>query len=228
MSLLNFSKILLGLSAIALSAIPVLAIDLPDAKTATSPAAAKRPALIQRKQVLLKEVETAKEKLASRAAALKAKLQAFKDQKKVVIAERINTNLNAINQNETKKMQKHLNTMTNILDRLASRVSQGTADIKDPVVAKTAIASARISISTASAAVLAQAEKDYTIVVTSEARIKIDAKRQRDQLHADLLTLRKNVIDAKQEVANAIRVAKSGPVPVGTGLNKEGTASGQQ
>ena len=196
---------------------PAFAAQLSTVKTATAPAAVKRP-LPQQKQ----------ENLASRAAALKTKLQSFKDQRKAVITERINTNLNAINQNQTKQMQAHLNTMTNILDKLAARVNQSTGDIKNPVAARAAIASARISIATASAAVLAQAEKDYTIVVTSEARIKIDAKRQRDQLHADLLTLRKNVIDAKQEVANAIRIAKSGPVPVGTDLNKEGTTSGQQ
>lgn len=206
-----FSKILLGSFTIALSTIPALATNLSDIKTATSPAAAKRPALIQQK------VDTTKEKFASRAAALKTKLQAFKDQQKAIIVERLNTNLNTINQNQIKQMQKHLNTITSILDKLAARVNRGTEDIKDPEAAMTAITLARTSIATASAAVTAQTQKDYTIVVTSEARVKIDAKRQRDQLHADMLALRKIVIDAKQQVANAIRVSR-----------KEATASGQQ
>lgn len=217
------SVILLGLSLAAAFALPAFGQDT-SIKTATG-TAARRPDLIQQKQVLLKEVETAKEKLASRAAVLKTRLQAFKDQKKAVLAERINTNLNAINQNQTKQMQKHLNTMTNILDRLAFKVNQTAGDIKDPAAARAAITSARISIATASAAVSAQAQNDYTIVVTSEARIKIDAKRQRDQLHADLLALKKMIVDERQRVANAIRVARSDKVEASR--VKEGTASGK-
>lgn len=211
------SVILLGLSLAAAFALPAFGQNTL-IKTATG-TAAKRPGLIQQK------VDTTKEKLASRTAALKTKLQAFKDQQKAIIAERLNTNLNAINQNQTKQMQKHLNTMNSILDKLSARVNRGTEDIKDPEAARTAITSARTSIATASAAVSAQAQKDYTIVVTSEARIKIDAKRQRDQLHADMLALRKIVIDAKQQVANAIRLARSEKVEASRA--KEGTASGK-
>lgn len=211
------SVILLGLSLAAAFALPAFGQNTL-IKTATG-TAAKRPDLIQQK------LETAKENLASRAAALKTRLQAFKDRKKAVLAERINTNLNAINQNQTKQMQKHLNTMTNILDRLAFKVNQAAGDIKDPAAARAAITSARTSIATASAAVSAQAQKDYTIQVTSEARIKPDAKKQRDQLHADLLALKKMIVDERQKVANAIRVARSDKVE--TSRVKEGTASGK-
>lgn len=211
------SVILLGLSLAATFALPAFGQNTL-IKTATG-TAAKRPDLIQQK------LETAKENLASRAAALKTRLQAFKDQKKAGLAERINTNLNAINQNQTKQMQKHLNTMTNILDRLAFKVNQAAGDIKDPAAARTAITSARTSIATASAAVSAQAQKDYTIQVTSEARIKADAKKQRDQLHADLLALKKMIVDERQRVANAIRVARSEKVEASR--VKEGTASGK-
>ena len=118
-------------------------------------------------------------------------------------------------------MLKHLEKMTTILNKLESRVNQGTPDVKNPTAAKAAIASARSSIATASAAVAAQALNDYTIIVTSEATVKANAKASRDKLHADLLAVRKLVIDAKQAVAAAIRVAKSGKM-------KEGTESGQQ
>ncbi len=173
--------------------------------------------------------------IASKAAALKLKLQTFKDQKKAQIAERVNTNLNDINQKQTEQMQKHLDAMSVILDKLEVRVNSPTPDIKDPEAARVAIASARATIATVSAAVLAQSQKDYTIQVTSESKIGVDAKTQRDKLHADILAIRKAVIDAKQSVANAIRVAKSGSVPnmgsspkEGTGLKKEGTTSGKQ
>ena len=113
-----------------------------------------------------------------------------------------------------------------ILDKLEARVNSGTPDIKGSASASAAIASARDAIASASAAVSDQALKDYTIVVTSESNIRIDAKTQRDKLHTDLLALRKIVIDAKQAVANAIRVAKSGKALI-PGLRKEGTSSGQ-
>ena len=166
-------------------------------------------------------IETKREKMASREAQLRAKLQKFKDKRKAEVADRVNTNLNRINQNQTQQMLKHLEKMTAILNKLENRVNQGAPDIKDPAAARIAIASAGNSLASASAAVAAQALNDYTIIVTSEATVKANAKASRDRLHADLLAVRKLVIDAKQAVANAIRVAKSGKM-------KEGTESGQQ
>lgn len=175
-----------------------------------------------RKLALEDKMAALKEKMASRTAALKTRLQTFKDQRKAQIAERVNATLAKINENQTNQMLKFLNTMTSILDKLEARVNQPTPDIKDPVKAKLAIADARITIASASAAVTTQAQNDYPIEATSEAKIRQEAQDARNNLHTDLLAVRKLVIDAKQAVANAIRIAKSGP-PI-----KEGTASGQQ
>lgn len=170
------------------------------------------------------KVTAIKEKMASREAALRLKLDAFKDQRKAAVAQRVNTNLNRINQNQTAAMQKHLDNMSSILNKLETRVNSGSPDIKDPTQARTLIASARATIATTSAAVKLQSEKDYTIVVTSETKIKADATAQRQQLHKDLLALRKQVIDAKQSVSNAVRVAKSGKLDI---PKKEATQSGR-
>lgn len=155
-----------------------------------------------------------KEKIATREAALKAKLQAFKDQKKAEITERISNNLNRINAKRTEQMLKHLDKMSALLDKLETRVA-----------AKSAIADARASIASAKAAVKTQAGKDYTLTVTSERKAREDAQAVRDRLHQDLQAVRKQVVDAKQSVANAIRVAKSGKIEVPG--KKEGTPSGQ-
>lgn len=227
------SAILLGLSILAISTYPAFA-DITDKEFSrikpVKPINATSPA--NRREKVEQKIEDLKEEIASKTAALKIKLQAFKDKRKAEIAERVNSNLNKINQNQTTQMQNHLNRMSTILDKLETRVNQGKPDIKDPADAKTAITSARSVIATASAAVSAQAQKDYTIQVTSETKVKIDAKLQRDKLHADLLSVRKSVIDAKQAVANAIRIAKSGPSAsasaVGPETEKEGTASGER
>lgn len=173
-----------------------------------------------RKENIQTRIANMKERVASKEAALKARLETFRDKKKAQVAERVNTNLNRINQNQVEQMQRHLNTMTSILDKLEARVNQSTPDIKDPALAKQAIADARAAISSASQALAAQTEKDYTITVTSESKIREDAKSMRDQLHTDLKALREQVRNAKKAVSNAIRVAKSGV--------KEGTSSGQQ
>lgn len=201
--------ILASASVIAFSALPVLAQE-----DVTVVAPASKSAVIKRPLPAIKnttsQIELTKEKLASKAAALKSKLQAFKDQKKALLAERINANLNVINQNQTRQMQKNLGIMSAILDKLEARGGTSNTILK-----------AKETIASASSAVIAQSQKDYTITVTSETKIKADAKLARDKLHADLTAVRKLVIEAKQSVVNAIKEAKADS-------EKEGTVSGQQ
>ena len=178
-----------------------------------------------RKEAVKKRVETKKEnikeRMASKEAVLKARLETFKDKKKAQATERVSTNLNKINANHTQMMLKFLARASDILTKLENRVNQGTSDIKDPAVAKAAIADAKAAIATATDAVNAQAEKDYTITVSSESRVKADAQNQRKKLHDDLGATRQLVGDAKKAVSNAIRTAKSGSSV------KEATPSGQ-
>lgn len=177
---------------------------------------ATRPATTRR--------EVIKERISTREATLRAKLDTFRDKKKATAAARISDNLNKINAKQIEQMLKHLDKMTVILNRLEARVNQGRPDIKDQALARVAISDARQAIATATAAVRAQAAKDYTLQVSQEAMVRVDAKKMRDALHADLRSMRKLVIDAKQAVVNAIRVAKSGIVEI---PKKEGTPSGQ-
>lgn len=209
---LNLSKILYFLTfliALFLLIHPVLAED------ATSPGAARKNLVKQRIEVrkdsIEKRVVAVKDKIASREAVLQAKLQAFKDKRKAEITQRVNTNLNKINQNQTAQMLKHLEKMSALLDKLEARVN----------TAKTAIASARTSITSATSTVKAQSEKDYTLQVTSEAKVKAEAQALRVKLHTDLKSARQSVIDAKQKASEAVRTAKSGKIV------KEGTPSGK-
>ena len=175
-----------------------------------------------RKDVVAGRIDERKAAMASREAALKARLDAFKDKRKAQATERVSTNLNKINEKHTQMMLKFLTRASEILTKLENRVNQATPDIKDMTAAKDAIASAKAAIASATEAVNLQAAKDYTITVTSEGRVKDDAQASRKQLHEDLLVVRRQVIAAKQAVSNAIRVAKSGKVERG-----EATQSGQ-
>ena len=203
---------------------PVLAQD------ATAPATTRKEKIQTRvettrdarKENAADRVTATKERVATKEAALKARLEAFKDKKKAEVVEKVNKNLNNINQKMTGQMLKHLERMTSILTKLEARVNSAKPDVKNVAAAKAAIADAKASIASASAAVSSQAEIDYTITISSETKVKGDVQKVREQLHTDLKAVRKLVIDAKQAVANAIRVAKSGPSNV-----KEGTPSGR-
>lgn len=195
---------------------PVFAQDATSSTKGLEKIEARKANTLQRidtkKQNAENRMTAIREKIASKEAALKERLQMFKDKKKAEIAERVNTNLNKINQNQTDQMQKHLDKMTSLLNRLEDRVTS-----------KEGIADARVAIASASSAILTQAEKDYTLQVTTENQIRTAAQAMRDQLHKDLQAARAQVIDAKQSVANAIRVAKSGKLEA----PKEGTSSAE-
>lgn len=162
-------------------------------------------------------IQNLKEQMATREAALKLKLKAFRDKKKATVAERVSTNLNNINAQRTAQMTKTLSTMSSILTRLETRVNSATPDIKDPAAAKLAIANAKAAIASAQSSVTTQSQKDYTLTISSETKAKQEAQTTRDQLQSDLKTTRATVIAAKQAVINVIRVAK------GQGVTKEGT-----
>lgn len=192
----KISAILVLVCILLIAACPALAVD-------ASAGAATRKDKIQeridtRKENVAERMEAKKEKMATREAALKTKLEKFKDKKKAEAADRINTNLNRINQNQTDQMLKYLDKMSAILTKLET--STGS---------QSAIADSRASIASATAAVKAQAAKDYTISVTSESTVKSDAQKARGQLHTDLKNVRQMVVDAKQSVAKAIKTAKS-------------------
>lgn len=189
-----------------------------------NPVLAENPRIDAKTQKLENRIEDIRAKIASKEAALKIRLQQFRNQRKAAIVERISTTLNRINKNQTDQMLKHLDRMQVILDKLEARVDQNKPDIKDPAKARTAIASASAAIASASTAVQAQAAKDYTLTGSSEAAIRAEAKAARDKLHTDLQAMRKLSIAAKQAVGNAIRVTKSGKLEI---PSKEGTNSGE-
>lgn len=203
---LNIPKtiaLLIFIAAAAFLIDPVFAKDATASTTGRGSLETRKTNTLQRidakKQVVTDRATAIREKIASREAVLKEKLQKFRDQKKAEVAERVNTNLNKINQKQTGQMQDYLDRMSSLLDKLEARVNQASPD-------------ARTAIASASSAVSVQAEKDYTLQITTESRVRADAQETRDTLHKDLQAARAQVVDAKQAVANAIRAAKSGKV----------------
>jgi hypothetical protein len=147
-----------------------------------------------------------RERIATKTAQLKIRLEAFRDQRKAAITERISDNLNKINTQRTEQSLKHLDKMTEILMRLEKRVAQSSSSA-DKTPTNNAISLAKDKIATASQSAMLQSEKDYTLTATEEGKIREEAKTKRDMLHADLKALLLKVQDAKKAVANAIETA---------------------
>ena len=189
--------------------------------------ATKEANIASRETLFRQRLSEIKEKIASREAALKLKLQQFKDQQKANIAQKVNIELNKINQKRTFEMLKHLELMTNLLNKLEERITQNAPEIKNPDEAKLIIADARVAIADTTTDVQNQALKDYSLQATGETQIRAEAKVKRDQLFKDLEALRKKLIEDKQMVANAVRVAVGGPkIATPAAKIKEGTQSG--
>lgn len=206
--LLTRSIIILFLLAFALiAAFPVLAVD------STGTGKIKRDEVRQKveekRQIAQQRLETTRSEVASRAAALREKLQNFKNKIKANLVEKISNVLNRINQNQTTQMQKHLDKMSSMVTRLENRVNEATAGA-NTASASAAVNNAEAAVASASTAVANQAKMDYTLNISTESAARADTKAARDKLRDDLMSVRRLVIEAKQAVANAIRtVAQS-------------------
>lgn len=154
-----------------------------------------------------------RQKIASREAQFKLRVDQFEDKVKAKLALKVNRVLNQINQNQTQQMNKHLNKMSEILDRVVTGAGGNASSSAQ-------VAEARSAIETAQTAVETQAGRDYTINVSTESAIRKDAQTMRDRLRTDLRNTRQLVIGAKQAVAIAIRGLTSGNDSTGSGLPK--------
>lgn len=192
---------------------PIYAQDLPAGRQDATGSSARREKILDRieakRTAAFGRLEERRERIASKAAELKTRLQKFRDQKKAERAERINSNLNTINERRTDHMLKRLKRMAEILVKLEQRVSEATSAGKDTSSVSTSINQAKTAVTVAQTAVEAQATKDYTIEATSEATIRADAQAARDSLHQDLKAAHDLVVAARKAVTNAIKTAAS-------------------
>ncbi|QQG43340.1 MAG: hypothetical protein HYW45_04055 [Candidatus Daviesbacteria bacterium] len=197
---------------LALSAAVLLLTIVPTvlAQTSTSSSTPKKETLKERfetrKATLQERLDQRKENIASRTAALKSRLAKFKDQKRAQRVEKFNENLNKINENRTNAFLRFINTMSDILAKVETRVGNASGDT---TAAQAAIADAKAKIAEAKIAVENQSAKDYNVNVTTEGKVKTNAKAAFDSLRQDLQATKTTLTETKQAVAKAIQTAAS-------------------
>lgn len=166
-----------------------------NAQTATDSAAKLKQQLQflqeQKKAAVSKAKEEAKALIQAKRDEFKIKLQAIKDQKKKTLALRIDAKLARVNENQTAKYTKVLVRLQGFLDKIKSETD--TQVLADVTLAQTAI-------DTAKAAVEAQSAKSYTMTITDDSTLKLNAGTAVSQLRLDLMAIYKQVLDAKQAV----------------------------
>lgn len=166
-----------------------------NAQTATDSAAKLKLQLQllaeQKKAAAGKAKEEAKALIQAQKDEFKTKLQAIKDQKKKALVERIDAKLARVNENQTVKYTEVLVRLQGFLDKIKSETDAKV--LTDATLAQTAI-------DTAKAAVEAQTAKSYTMTITDDSTLKLNAGSTVSQLRLDLMAIYKQVLDAKQAV----------------------------
>ena len=181
-------------------------------KTATAPGLLK-PRDINAVEKRMDKVEdrlaSLKDRMASRAAELRKKLDKFRDKVKAGRVEAINNNLNTINSRRTSQMQEALQKIANVLERIKTKTAETGSAGKDVTAVNAAIATLETEWAQADAAIKAQADKDYSVVVNTESTVKADASSARDSLKTDLQATHTQLVEARQALAKALSTALS-------------------
>lgn len=200
----SLSVMKLFLIALISSFILTVAASLAHAQTGTT----TRPTLTRpyiATDTAMPRLDARREAMATKSAALQNRLKNFRNKNKATIVERLNTNLNNVNDNRTAAMLRHLDKMATISGKLNDRLTNVSG--KDTTAAQAALATANTNIETAKAAALVQSQKDYSITITSEANAKTEITTLRQQMFSDLKTTHDLVITARQSLSDAIMEA---------------------
>ena len=146
----------------------------------------------QKKDAMTQVRNEAKAMIQAKRDEFKTRMQTIKDQRKKLLVERIDTKLVLVNKNQTTRFTEVLGRLQGFLDKINKSAANQTV-LSD-------IAAAQSAIDTAKSAVETQASKTYTMTITDDSTLKLNAGTTVSQLRLDLMAVYKLVIDAKQAV----------------------------
>lgn len=137
----------------------------------------------------------------------RAQIKTIKDVRKQILTERISDKVASSNARLTGKMDKALDHLTDILNRVKNRAADFKAQGKDTTALDQAISAAEAAIAAAQAAVDTQAAKEYTATIVDEPTLRNTIGQMVSGFRLDLQAVHKLVVDAKQAVQKAIMEA---------------------
>lgn len=166
----------------------IIFVSSANAQTATTKSAQivqKRTSVLQKRDELKIIIQTKRDEF-------KTRIQTIKDQKKKALVERIDVKIARINEKQSSKFSETLTILQGFLDK----IKQSTANTK--VLAD--ITAAQIALDAAKTTVETQAGKAYTMEITGDTALRLNAGTVVSQLRQDLSAAHKLVIDAKQAI----------------------------
>lgn len=197
-------KLLLALSLLLLLALPIYAQDDDDIES-------DRPRIEKRQEIRQEVRENREERIETRQtkrAEFKERWAAIRDKNKQIVLERIDAQMNKVNENLTNMWQRLIDRMQELAGKLQTRIDALTADGKDTAAAQAALNEADAALTTAENAVAAQAEKDYVIEFADENGLRVGATTAKTALRADLKAVHDLVKAARQQLHEALVAAK--------------------
>ena len=163
--------------------------------------------------------EQAREEFKEKKQEFRERLAEIRDEKKKDILEHLDSRLNEINVDRVDQMTKHLNTISEVLEKVVARAAQANADGKDTSGVDAAVTSSQAAISAAQSCLTVQAGKQYVIELTTEENASTDAGRVNQQLRSDLVACHQLVVAARQSVRSVVHALAQAigiPTPSGT------------
>lgn len=159
----------------------------------------------ERKTKIAAEMLSFKEKRAE----LKEKMAAIKDEKKKKLAEQIDNRMSTVNKNQTNRMIKALERLTEHLNKLEGRVIETEENATDVLNIEALIKTAKTAISDSMAIVEEQAAKDYVFTIIDEKNLGQSIKASYDLLSKDLKKAQESLVKAKEAVVAVYKAVLS-------------------
>lgn len=153
------------------------------------------------------KMEEMKESLKEKREAFKMKIQTIRDERKKQLTEKIDNRMSTVNENQTARMLKALERLTEHVNKLEERVIKAKENGVNVSVVEALILTAKTAISNAIAIVEKQATKDYAFTITDERNLGQSVKASYDTLSQDLKNAQESLVKAKEAVIAVYKAA---------------------
>ena len=174
----------------------------------------------QRKEELKTRVEQKREELKTKVETkreeLKQRLDKIKDERKKQVVERIDGQMDALNDRLLKHYLNVLDKLSDVLVKISTRTDKAEERGVDVAAVRTAVDAANSAIVAARSAIETQSGKTYTIQISTEEGLKNDVGKARQALHKDLTAVRLVVKAAHEAVRQAAKTLAQLPRPTPT------------
>lgn len=160
-----------------------------------------------------------RERIQTKRQELKKKLEKIRDERKRKIVERIDKQLDELNERRLNHFSAVLDKLEKVLERIGSRADKAS-ERGDVSAVRKAIEEASLAIATSRSAIVAQSGKTYTLAINSEEGLRVDVGRSRQALYRDL----KAVFDVVKAAREAVHKAATTLAKIPR-VNEEPTAT---